>query len=124
MKRLALLAALGIGSVSFSVGQEPAAQPANASPGAQTGDSKAGKSGSSNSKVTTDDTVFNPDDKTNNAKNKGASGKSGDKRDKGDTKNNAKPVSPPNPPVVDPHEDPTSPVNTPKAGNLPTQGPK
>jgi hypothetical protein len=107
MKRYALLTALGIGYVSLGLAQR---NTETAAPQTQSEGAKAEKSGSAKDKVTTNDTVFNPNDKTDKS--------TGKPKTKG-SKNNPKPDSPPNPPVADPHEDPISPVNTPKAGNLP-----
>jgi hypothetical protein len=93
MKTFVLLAALTIGTVPAMVGQT------------------AG--GSAKDSVTTNDSVFNPNDtKSAKTNDKAANGKlPKDKSAKGDTKNDTKPVSPPNPPVVDPHGDTGSPVN-------------
>jgi len=95
MKTFVLLAALTLGSVPAMMGQA-------------TG-------GSAKDSVTTNDSVFNPND-TNPAKtsDKGANGKlPKDKGAKDGTKNDTKPVRPPNQPGVDPHGNTGSPVNTP-----------
>jgi hypothetical protein len=100
MKTIALLTVLTLASVSGTF--------------AQTG--KSGTAGTSGDSVTTNDSVYNPNDGTKKGTGEANNGKL--PKDKG-SKNNTKPVSPPNPPVVDPHEDPSSPVNTPKTGNPP-----
>jgi hypothetical protein len=108
MKTLALLAALTIGSVPAMVGQTTG----DTAPAPQSG----AKTGSAKDSVTTNDSVFNPNDNAKKGSDKAADGKL--PKDKG-AKNDTKPVSPPNPPVIDPKEDTGSPVKTPKAGELP-----
>jgi hypothetical protein len=111
MKIFALLAALTVGSVPAMVAQTAG----GGAPAPQSG----AKSGSARDSVTTSDSVYNPADIAKAGSDRPANGKL--PKDKG-AKNNTKPVSPPNPPVVDPHENPGSPVNTPKAGDVPGNG--
>ena len=116
MNKAVMLVALGIASMPLSFAQAgapgggSASAPATQSRGSENGN-KAGKAAPP--KVTTDDSVYD-------SGNKPASGpatQNGKAKKPG--QNNTKPQSPPNPPVVDPHEDPTSPVNVPKTGNVP-----
>jgi hypothetical protein len=101
MKRLQTILSIGLLALPLAFGQS------NGPP------SQSGKTRSTD-KVTTDDSVYNP--------NGGPGDKTSD-----DAKTKAKPKkkrpeTPPNPPVVSPHEDPTSPVNRPKEGNVPEKG--
>jgi hypothetical protein len=99
MKNILFLMVLAVGSVPMTFAQA-------------TGES--GTAGTSRDSVTTNDSVYNPNDGSKKGANDANNGKL--PKDKG-PKNNTKPVSPPNAPVVDPHEDPSSPVNTPTTGS-------
>jgi hypothetical protein len=104
----ALLAALTIAGVPAMVGQTTD----HGAPQTQSG----AKSGSAHDSVTTNDSVYSPNDNAKKGTDNTANGKlPKDKEAKGTTK----PASPPNPPVVDPKEDTGSPVKTPKAGEIP-----
>ncbi len=101
MKKIVFLTVLAVGSVPMTFAQA-------------TG--KSGTAGTSGDSVTTNDSVYNPNDGTKKGTSDANNGKL--PKDKG-SKNNTKPASPPNPPVVDPHEDPSSPVNAPPTGSAP-----
>jgi hypothetical protein len=100
MKRLETILSIGLLALPLAFGQSNG--------GGSQSNSPSQSQKTKKDKVTTDDSVYKPN------------GGPGDKAS--DDAKNKRQQTPPNPPVVSPHEDPTSPVNRPKEGNVPESG--
>lgn len=115
MKKLLCVAAFGAGMV-VAASAQTAGGDVSPDPSVQSG-SKADKSGSSTKGVTTDDTVYNPEQRP-------ASGKV--KEDSGKPNKEPKPKTtagtPPNPPVLNNPSDPATTPKEPKSGSTPSTG--
>jgi len=101
MKRLETILSIGLLTLPMAFAQSNGG-------GSQGNSPSQSQSQNKKDKVTTDDSVYKPN------------GGPGDKAS--DDAKNKRQQTPPNPPVVSPHEDPTSPVNKPKEGNVPETG--